>query len=202
MSRGLSLELIAVLAKQFQSLKAAFATLSKEQGPQGLKGDTGEIGPVGATGEVGPVGVTGEVGPQGATGPKGDTGPQGPRGPKGDTGPAGADGAVPAHEWKGTKLRFQKPDGEWGKLVDLKGEKGERSGGGAAPSIGSSFNPNSLPAADDTEPSELIVKQNGVWVRASFEQLRTWLGSGVQENAVRVNGEVVTVNNEVVTWNT
>ena len=46
-------------------------------GPQGPKGDTGDIGPQGPKGDTGP------------QGPKGDTGPQGPKGEKGDTGPAG-----------------------------------------------------------------------------------------------------------------
>ena len=50
---------------------------------------------------------------------KGDPGPQGP---KGDTGPA------PAHEWQGTKLRFQQPDGKWGKYTDLKGRDGKEDG--------------------------------------------------------------------------
>lgn len=43
-------------------------------GPQGIKGDTGDIGP---QGNIGP------MGPQGEQGPMGDTGPQGPIGPEG-----------------------------------------------------------------------------------------------------------------------
>lgn len=64
--------------------------LQGAEGPQGPKGDTGDVGP------QGPKGDTGDVGPQG---PKGDTGEPGPQGPKGDTGdtgpqgPAGADGS-------------------------------------------------------------------------------------------------------------
>ena len=50
------------------------------QGPEGPKGDTGDIGP------QGPKGDTGDIGPQG---PKGDTGDIGPQGP------AGADGYTP-----------------------------------------------------------------------------------------------------------
>lgn len=33
-------------------------------------------------------------------------------------------GAAPDHQWKGTKLRFQKPDGNWGRWVDLQGAAG------------------------------------------------------------------------------
>ena len=36
------------------------------------------------------------------------------------------DGDPPAHEWEGTALRFENPDGSWGQFVDLKGEKGEK----------------------------------------------------------------------------
>ena len=32
----------------------------------------------------------------------------------------------PDHEWNGTKLKFETSKGEWGKEVDLKGEKGDK----------------------------------------------------------------------------
>ena len=44
----------------------------------------------------------------------------GQQGEKGDTGP------MPNHDWSGTALRFQNPDGTWGNRVDLKGEPGNR----------------------------------------------------------------------------
>ena len=47
-------------------------------------------------------------------------GPQGLQGPQGETGPA------PSHEWQGTSLRFAKPDGTWGDLVDLQGPQGDQ----------------------------------------------------------------------------
>lgn len=50
-------------------------------------------------------------------------------------GPEGEPGQPPKHEWKETKLRFQNPDGSWGKWVDLKGpagKDGRSSGGGAS----------------------------------------------------------------------
>lgn len=40
-------------------------------------------------------------------------------------GPAGAKGDTPSHEWSGTELRLENPDGSMGDYVDLKGEKGE-----------------------------------------------------------------------------
>ena len=38
----------------------------------------------------------------------------------------GKDAKPPAHKWVGTCLRFQNPDGTWGKMIDLKGDKGEK----------------------------------------------------------------------------
>lgn len=73
--------------------------------------------------------------PPAIDGKDGDRGPRGPRGPEGPTGPA------PEHEWKETKLRFEKPDGSWGEFVELKGEKGDNGlmmvRGGGAPSVAS-----------------------------------------------------------------
>ncbi len=45
----------------------------------------------------------------------------GEKGDKGDTGP------MPKHDWSGTALRFENPDGTWGNRVDLKGEPGNRA---------------------------------------------------------------------------
>jgi hypothetical protein len=53
-------------------------------------------------------------------GPQGERGPPGPRGPR------------PDHEWSGTRLRFEKADGDWGQFVDLKGDKGEQGNAGTA----------------------------------------------------------------------
>lgn len=53
-------------------------------------------------------------------------------GDKGDTPVKGVDyfdgekGDKPAHKWEETKLTFEQPNGEWGKSVDLKGEKGDK----------------------------------------------------------------------------
>jgi len=51
---------------------------------------------------------------------QGPEGPQGPRGFTGDTGPR------PDHEWNGTSVRFQLPDGNWGPFIDLLGPKGDK----------------------------------------------------------------------------
>ncbi|OPZ05009.1 MAG: hypothetical protein BWZ09_01406 [Alphaproteobacteria bacterium ADurb.BinA305] len=37
---------------------------------------------------------------------------------------------MPKHRWKGTQLQFERPDGEWGDAVDLKGDPGRDGIGG------------------------------------------------------------------------
>ncbi len=142
------LQLIAVVAKQLRDLKQAFTTLSKQAGPKGDKGERGEKGAPGIRGE------RGERGPQGPRGPEGPRGPAGPKGTKGDRGEkgdTGEQGLPPAHEWKGTKLRFRDPDGRWGALVDLKGDKG--SGGGTVV-LGGAAAPSPAPAiSEETGPA-------------------------------------------------
>lgn len=71
-----------------------------------------------------PPGRDGERGERGLRGSKGERGQQGPRGEEGPSGPA------PSHEWDGTKLRFEQPDGRWGEWVDLRGPRGPRGPGG------------------------------------------------------------------------
>lgn len=84
-----------------------------------LEGPKGEQGNPGSDGRNG---VDGADGRDGARGPKGDKGNDGENGRDGDRGPIGP---MPDHQWRGTSLRFQEPDGDWGKPVDLKGEKGD-----------------------------------------------------------------------------
>ncbi len=94
---------------------------------------------------------------------KGDTGEAGP---KGDTGP------MPAHQWQGTKLRFEQPDGKWGKLTDLKGTTGKEGDAGRTVVIGrggsSGGMGNLLPGAPSTEPTGLAVVQGGQWVNLAW----------------------------------
>ena len=59
-------------------------------------------------------------------GPRNRVGPQGEIGPRGLQGKQGEKGDSPQHEWLGTRLRFQNPDGTWGKSVELKGPEGKK----------------------------------------------------------------------------
>lgn len=73
----------------------------------------------------GPRGPEGPEGPQGPQGPEGPEGPEGKQGPAGEQGPAGGQGPPPDHEWDGTEIQFEKPDGSMGEKVDLQGKDGE-----------------------------------------------------------------------------
>ena len=106
-----------------------------EQGPQGVEGPQGERGYEGMQGADGKQGEQGEQGERGKRGYKGIqgragesiVGPPGMPGPKGDKGETGD---APDHEWQGKSLRFRKPNGQWGRLVDLLGPAGSRGGAG------------------------------------------------------------------------
>jgi hypothetical protein len=127
-----------------QRLRAEVDAVSKLPGPKGdkgdaIKGERGEPGPRGERGDAGESirGLPGAKGERGDPGPKGDSikgerGEPGPRGAlgrsiqgkPGPAGPPGPKGDMPRHRWKDTSLQFEHPNGKWGMLVDLKGEKG------------------------------------------------------------------------------
>lgn len=176
-----------------------------EQGPQGERGEPGRDGAdgqPGARGTAGQAGADGLPGSDGAPGRPGDPGPAGKAGQKGDKGDKGD---TPDHEWIGTGLRFEKPDGTWGDTVDLRGPKGGRgdrgaSGGGGGSAAPAVFDPDTLPTAASGLPTEFVVKQGGAWVRATYEQMRGWFPTGaLPDGTTTVNGEAVAVNGEFVT---
>lgn len=87
------------------------------------------------------------------------------KGAKGDTGDTGP---MPNHEWSGTKLRFEKPDGTWGKWTDLKGKDG-KSGTVIVGSSGSAQGLNGLPGGvEGVDPTQIAVMQGGEWVGLSW----------------------------------
>lgn len=177
-----------------------------QDGIEQLKGERGATGRDGEKGDPGP------EGPRGLPGVPGVAGPAGPRGPKGDKGDKGDVGDSPDHDWDGTSLRFRKPDGKWGPLVDLRGPAGATGrtiggggGGGSGTGTGRSFLPEDLDTltfANNTVPQEFIVRQGGIWKRASYGQMQIWFpGGGTTGDAVVVNGDGnnVIVNGDPVT---
>lgn len=103
---------------RFQEPSGEWGEFVDLEGPKGEKGDPGQDG---ADGRDGADGKDGARGPQGESGNDGEPGVDGARGPV---------GPIPDHQWSGTKLRFEEPDGDWGKYVDLKGEKGDQGPSG------------------------------------------------------------------------
>ena len=109
-------------------------------GPQGLKGDKGDIGAnglqgiQGLKGDKGDIGATGPQGLQGLKGDKGDIGVTGPQGLKGDKGDIGATGPQGLQGLKGDKgdIGATGPQG----LQGLKGDKGDIGATGPQGPIG------------------------------------------------------------------
>lgn len=134
----MNLELIAKLAQQQSRGRSAYE-VARESGFRGtvdqwldsLRGQRGYQGKSAydVAVENGYVGTPDEwvAYLKGDQGPKGE---RGPPGPKGDRGPA------PDHEWRGTELRFMHPDGEWGRFIDLKGDKGDPGKAGNTAVVG------------------------------------------------------------------
>lgn len=102
-----------------------------EPGPEGIPGRPGTDGIDGAVGAEGDQGDRGKRGYKGEQGRAGEVGVQGPKGDQGDAGP------IPAHKWDGSRLAFQKPDGKFGRSVELRGPGGGRGGGSVKDTYGS-----------------------------------------------------------------
>lgn len=94
-------------------------------------------------------------------GPQGDQGPQGEPGPKGDK---------PAHQWSGTSLRFENPDGSWGAYVNLKGQDGT----GAGDMLKSTYDTNDDGKVDNADNAD---KLGGI--AASLYALKTYVDAAV-----------------------
>ncbi len=85
------------------------------RGPQGEKGDKGDIGPQGIQGEdgeQGPIGPQGEKGDTGLTGEKGDDGAVGPQGEP------GLDGVITEEPPNDGELYGRKGDGTWSLILE------------------------------------------------------------------------------------
>jgi hypothetical protein len=190
MSDSITTQILALISSRILKVEKFAMEVSKQIGPIGPMGPGGEPGPVGKTGTPGTQGPQGFRGLQGDTGPRGEKGIQGVDGTNGTNGKDGArgtngvdgvDGAqgekgdtgpAPAHEWQGTKLRFKRPDGKWGKLTDLKGPKGDGGGvvvvrGGGSGTSGGGMG-ELIPGAPEVEPTGIAVVQGGQWVNLSW----------------------------------
>lgn len=100
------------------------------------------------------------------------------KGDKGDTGP------MPAHEWKGTKLRFEQSDGQWGKWVDLKGKPGDKGEDGKRVVVmggGGYSNPLAAlqPGVEGVDPANIMVMQGGQWVSLPWAAFVTTIAGAI-----------------------
>jgi len=94
----------------------------------------------------------------GLQGPKGDTGD---KGDDGDTGQTGMTGLSPEHEWDGTQLRFENPDGSFGSFVNLLGPKGEDGQDGSGVTIvGSVADEGDLPDPYNGNQGDMFITEN------------------------------------------
>ncbi len=85
---------------------------------------------------------------------------------------------APRHEWRGTELRFERPDGGWGSWVDLRGPQGYPGGVGVVQMPGGSeFDLDDLAAGDGSTPSSIILKQHDAWTRTSWATFLALIGS-------------------------
>lgn len=107
-----------------------------EQGNPGVNGVKGDPGPAGKDGRNGKDGVNGKDGKDGRNGIDGVNGAPGADGKDGRDGKDGQDGAkgdTPAHEVKGQRIRFENPDGSWGRWALLGSRSITSVGGGGSP---------------------------------------------------------------------
>lgn len=79
-------------------------------------------------------------------------------------------GPAPKHEWDGTKIRFENPDGTFGPYVDIQGEPGRVS-----TIKGSVATPNDLPDPYNGNPGDIIIAvSNGgayLWTGTEWNHL-------------------------------
>jgi len=181
-------EALAKLKDRFDALEA-ITPQKGDNGERGEKGDKGDKGERGEKGEQGERGIKGDIGLKGDKGERGEAGKNGLKGDNGDKGDAGKDGKdgkdgrdgingkdgrngadgltikgdkgdKPNHEWKGTSIRFELPDGKWGKFVDLQGRDG----------IGRFLGGASGLQVITSSDSSIVVTQNGQNVDLTVSQ--------------------------------
>ena len=113
--------ILAASIKQTNQLAVAAGTAAQtahELAQQAKEAVDGMAVSVSKEGAVVTITATDNNGTTTATVRDGQDGASGEKGEPGDTGPA------PAHQWDGTSLQFQNPDGTWGNAVDLRGQQG------------------------------------------------------------------------------
>lgn len=161
-------------------------------GKDGAKGDKGDRGERGADGIDGKDGKNGKDGINGIDGKDGVNGKDGRNGVDGLSikGDKGDTGDVPKHEWKGTSLRFELPNGKWGKFVDLEGRAGlgSRFLGGASGIQTVTCTDGSMIITQDGQNIDITVSQDSP-ASNIVKQVRNETGSTLLKGTVvYING--------------
>lgn len=194
---------LAALAKKLSKVDEFARAVAKQEGPAGKDGINGQDGKDGAAGREGINGLDGTAGRDGINGLdgkdgaagrdgiNGKDGAKGAKGDKGDQGEKGDQGPIPDHQWQGTKLRWQKPGGKWGKYVDLKGEAGKAGDNGGIVVVnrggsGSSSGGLSglLPGSAETDPTGIAVLQGGQWVNLSWQAFISAISGAIDMGSI------------------
>lgn len=159
-------EIVANLVEEVKKKDTElFIDLDREE----LRGEPGKPGP---RGKDGVDGKDGKDGKDGHSPIAGIDYPLPSKGEKGEPGGVGERGPMPKHEWDGSKLRFENPDGTWGKWVDIRGPSGRSIFGGGGGSSG------------------VKIQEDGMDVFQSAQTIN-FTGSGV---SVSQTGQTTTVN--------
>jgi len=159
----------SLVSELIDEVKKKDSELIIELDPEEIRGEPGKPGLKGKDGKNGKDGVNGKDGHSPIAGidyllpEKGEIGP---------IGPVGERGPMPKHEWSGTKVRFENPDGTWGKWVDIRGPSGRSIFGGGGGS------------------SSVKIQEEGIDVTQSAQNIN-FTGSGV---TVSQTGQTTTVN--------
>jgi hypothetical protein len=176
MSDAAALIVVATaLKRQRERVTQVDAKIDQLQRLPGPEGKDGEPGPAGRDG------LNGQDGKDGRDGQEGKDGQDGKNGQDGKDGKDGQDGKPPEHQWRGSKLRFRQPDGDWGKYTDLQGDPGKDGKTGVIIQGGNSSGNNlaELPELPDAAQLTdfLLLERNGTAYRVPLSALQTLLGT-------------------------
>lgn len=162
--------LAIVLDKTLPELESKVVTVEKLQGPEGAKGDKGDKGAPGEAGKPGKDGLNGKDGKDGKDGEQGKDGVS----------------VVDAYIDFDNSLVLKLSDDSEINTGVLEYNKSTET---LYATASQTFSPDSFPlAASSPKPSELIVKQNGEWVRATWTQFTAWIGAIGVVNKILTEG--------------
>jgi len=180
-----------VLFEHISDITDKVEMVEKQEGQKGEKGERGERGERGNDGKDGKDGKNGADGKDGLDGGDGLDGKDGEDG-IGIDGKDGKMGAMPKHEWDNEYLRFQMTPTEWGKWVNLKGDKGYSGagsrGGGHAKTPPATWGGITGTLSDQTDlQSALDAKLNiSAFVPSGTDKMLQFNDGGVFGGAVEV----------------